>query len=123
MNKHHYHEQFTESFSSASYSKWDDDRARSSQEWKSDTEMYERSERPDESFWRATREIRPGFSHEETHQDGTGQSVVNEECLVTDRGDPISILKKGYGLNNSSMETMKQIRIVSRIKIIRESGE
>ena len=29
---HHYHEQFTESFSAASYSKWDDDRAWSSQE-------------------------------------------------------------------------------------------
>ena len=27
---HHYHEQFMESFSSASYSKWDDDRAWSS---------------------------------------------------------------------------------------------
>ena len=42
---HHYHEQFMESFSSASYSKWDDDRAWSSQEWKTDTEMYERSGR------------------------------------------------------------------------------
>ena len=31
---HHYHEQFMESFSSASYSKWDDDRAWSPQEWK-----------------------------------------------------------------------------------------
>ena len=27
---HHYHEQFMESFASASYSKWDDDRAWSS---------------------------------------------------------------------------------------------
>ena len=33
-----YHEQFLECFSSASYSKWDDDRAWSSQEWKTDTE-------------------------------------------------------------------------------------
>ena len=75
---HHYHEQFMESFSAASYSKWDDDRAWSSQEWKTDSEMYERSGRPDETSWRATREIRPGFSHEETHHDGTAQSVVNE---------------------------------------------
>ena len=67
-----------ESFSSASYSKWDDDRAWSSQEWKTDTEMYERSGRPDETSWRAPRETRPGFSHEETHHDGTAQSVVNE---------------------------------------------
>ena len=65
------------SFSSASYSKWDDDRAWSSQEWKTDTEMYERSGRPDET-WRATRETRLVFSHEETHHDGTAQSVVNE---------------------------------------------
>ena len=72
---YYYHEQFKESFSSASYSKWDDDRAWSSQEWKTDTEMYERSGRPDETSWRATREIRLGFSHEETHY---AQSVMNE---------------------------------------------
>ena len=66
---HYYHEQFMESFSSASYSKWDDERACSSQEW---------SGRPDETSWRTTREIRPGFSHEETLHDGTAQSVVNE---------------------------------------------
>ena len=75
---HYYHEQFMESFSSASYSKWDDDRAWSSQEWKTDTEMYERSGKPDETSWRATRETQPGFSHEETHHDGTAQSVMNE---------------------------------------------
>ena len=75
---YYYHEQFMESFSSASYSKWDDDHAWSSQEWKTDTEMYERSGRPDETYWRATRETQPGFSHEETHHDGTAQSVVNE---------------------------------------------
>ena len=67
-----------ESFSSASYSKWDDDRAWSSQEWKTDIEMYERSDRPDETSWRATRESQPGFSHEETQHDGIAQSVVNE---------------------------------------------
>ena len=43
---HYYHEQFMESFSSASYSKWDDDHAWSSQEWKTDSEMYERSGDP-----------------------------------------------------------------------------
>ena len=45
---------------------------------KTDTEMYERSGRADETSWRSTREIRPGFSHEETHHDGTAQSVVDE---------------------------------------------
>ena len=75
---HYYHDQFMESFSSASYPKWDDDRAWSSQEWKTDIEMHERSGRPAETSWRATRETRPGFSHEETHHDGTAQSVVDE---------------------------------------------
>ena len=51
---HYYHEQFMESFSSASYSKWDDDRAWSSQEWKTYLETYERSGRPDETSWRTT---------------------------------------------------------------------
>ena len=54
-----------ESFSSASYSKWDDDRAWSSQEWETDIETYERSGRPDEISWRLIRKIRPGYSHEE----------------------------------------------------------
>ena len=45
---HHYHEQFMESFSSASYSKWDDDRAWSSQEWKTEIKTYDRSGRPDD---------------------------------------------------------------------------
>ena len=68
-----------ESFSSASYSKLDDDLAWSSQEWKTDLEIYGRSGRPDETSWRTTREVRPGFSHEETLHDGTEQSLVNEE--------------------------------------------
>ena len=67
-----------ESFSSASYSILDDDHAWSSQEWKTYTKMYERPGRPDVTSWRATRESQPGFSHEETHHDGTAQSVVNE---------------------------------------------
>ena len=71
---YYYHEQFMESFSSASYSKWDDDHAWSSQEWKTDTEMCERSERPDVTCWGAKRESQPGFSHEETQHDGTAQS-------------------------------------------------
>ena len=76
--EYYYHEQFVESFSSASYSKWDDDHAWSSQEWKTDTEMCERSGRPDVTSWGATRESQPDVSHDETQQDGTAQSVVSE---------------------------------------------
>ena len=85
---HYYNEQFMESFSTASHSKWDDDRAWSSQEWKTDTEMYERSGRLDEIFWRIIRKIRLGFSHEETLHDGTAQSVRNEETLRDRSGRP-----------------------------------
>ena len=77
-----------ESFSSASCSKWNDDRAWSSQEWKIVTEMYERSGRPDEISWRATREIRLGFSHEGIFRDGTAQSVVKEVMLRDRQGRP-----------------------------------
>ena len=44
---HYYHEQFMESFSSASYSKWNDDRAWSSHELKTGIETYERSGQPE----------------------------------------------------------------------------
>ena len=74
---HHYHEQFMESFSSASYSKWDDDRAWSPQEWKTEIETYERSERLHKTSWKMIRKVRPG--HEEILLDGTAQSVRNEE--------------------------------------------
>ena len=38
---HYYHEQFMESFSAASYSKLDDDRAWSSQEWKAEATTHD----------------------------------------------------------------------------------
>ena len=76
---HHYHEQFMDSFSSASYSKWDDDRAWSSQEWKTEIKTYDRSGRPDKTCWRKVRKVRPG--HEEILLDGTAQSVRYGETL------------------------------------------
>ena len=75
---YYYHEQFMEKISSTNYSKWDDNHAGSSQEWKTDTEMCERPGRPDVTSWWATRESQPDFSHEETQHDGTAQSVMNE---------------------------------------------
>ena len=76
---HHYHEQFMESFSSASYSKLDDVRAWSSQEWKTETTTYDRSVRPDKISWRMVRKVQ--LVHEEILLDGTAQSVRNEETL------------------------------------------
>ena len=46
---HYFHEQFMESFSSTNYSKLDDDRAWSSQEWKTYATTYYRSGRPDKT--------------------------------------------------------------------------
>ena len=104
---HYYHEQFMESFSSASYSKLDDDRAWSSQEWKTETTTYDRSKRPDKTFWRVVRKVRPG--HEEILFEGTAQSVRNEEALRDRSADlMIPILKKRQDLKISSLETMKQ---------------
>ena len=84
-----YHEQSIESSSSASYSEWDNNHAWSSQEWKTDTAMCERSGRPDETSWRSTREPRPGFSHKETQHDGTARSIVNEAIRRDRPGRPV----------------------------------
>ena len=54
---HYYHEQLMESFSSTSYSKLDDDRAWSSQEWKTETTTYDRSGRPDKTSSRMVRKF------------------------------------------------------------------
>ena len=75
-----------DSFSSASYSKRDDDRAWSSQEWKTEIETYERSARPDKTSWKIIRTVGPG--HEEILLDGTAQSVRNEETLRERSGRP-----------------------------------
>ena len=83
---HYYHEQFMESFSSASYSKLDDDRAWSSQEWRTETTTYDRSGRPEKTSWRMVREVRPGY--EEILLDGTAQSVRNEETPRDRSGRP-----------------------------------
>ena len=90
-----------ESFFSASYSKWDDDRAWVSQEWKTEIKAYDRSGRPYKTSWRMARKVRPG--HEEILLDGS------KKHFVTHRGDlMISIPKKKQNLNNSSLETMNQ---------------
>ena len=76
---HHYHGQFMEGFSSISYSKLDDDRAGSSQEWKTETTTYDRSVRPNQISWRMVRKVRP--DHEEILLDATAQSVRNGETF------------------------------------------
>ena len=113
---HHYHEQFMECFSSASYSKWDDDRAWSSQEWKTEIKTYDRSGRPDKTCWTMVRKVRPG--HEEILLDGTAQSVRNEETLRdrSERPDDINsreeVRPQQFAIGND--ETELELSVESR---------
>ena len=86
---HHSLEQFMESFSSTSFSKLDDDRAWSSQEWKTETTTYDRSGRPDKISLRMVTKVR--LDHEEILLDGSAQSVRNGETLRDGSGRPDNI--------------------------------
>ena len=79
------HKQFIESSYSARYSRWDDDKAWSSQEWKADKSMDDRTGQPVVTSWAKTHESQSSFSHEKTKHvileeeephDRTGQPVV-----------------------------------------------
>ena len=73
------HKQFIESSYSARYSRWDDDKAWSSQEWKSDTSMCDRTGQPVVTFCGKTHESQSSFFHEKT------QHVICEEEEPHDR--------------------------------------
>ena len=90
-----YHEQSIESPLSARYSKWDDNQAWSSQEWKNGISMCERSRQPVVPSWGETRESQLSFFHEKTQHDGTAQSVVNEVILRDRPGQPLVIPRRG----------------------------
>ena len=87
----YYHEQSTESSFSAHYSKWDDNKAWSSQEWKADELMGDGTEQPVVTSWGTTHESQSSFFHEKTQRDGTAQSVVNEEKPHDRTGQPVVI--------------------------------
>ena len=86
---HYFNEQFMESFSSTNYSKLDDDRAWSSQEWKTVATTYDRSSRPDKTSCRMLRKVRP--DQEEILLDGTAQFVRYGETLRDSSGRPDNI--------------------------------
>ena len=85
------HEPFTESSFSARYSGWDDDKAWSSQEWKADELMGDRTGQPVVTSWGKTHESQSSFFHEKTQRDGTAQSVLNEEKPHDRTGQPVVI--------------------------------
>ena len=80
----HHHKQFVESSYSARYSGWDDDKAWSSQEWKADKLMDDRTEKPVVCSRARSHEFQSSFSRENKHvileeeenHDRTGKPVV-----------------------------------------------
>ena len=68
-----------ESFSSTDYSKLDNDRVCSSQEWRAEATTHDRSGQPDKTSWRLVQQVRP--DHEEILLDRTAQSVRYGETL------------------------------------------
>ena len=117
VSDNYYHEQF---------SKCDDDCAWSSQEWKTDTEMYERSGPPDETSWRMTRKIRLGFSDEVIRLDGTAQSVVNEVMPRDRPGRPDIDSQEGawpQQLVNGNDEAESKLSEKSRSFVIRVNDQ
>ena len=75
--------------SSTDYSKLDYDRARSSQEWKSEVTAHDRSGQPDETSWSMVQQVRP--HHGETLLDGAAQSARYGGILRDRWGQPDNI--------------------------------
>ena len=109
---------------SARYSKWDDNQAWSSQEWKTDTSMCERSGQPVVTSRGKTRESQSSSFHEETQHDGTAQSIVNEVILRDRPGQPVvDPSKRSKATAIFHWKRWNRIGIDSGIKIIRKQGE
>ena len=80
-HEHRHHHRFVESTHSASYSERDARKAWSSQEWKADKSMDDRTGQPVVTSWRETQESQSSFFHEKT------QHVIVEEEELHDRTD------------------------------------
>ena len=91
----YYHEHSAESSFSARYSKKDDDKAWSSQEWKPDTSMCDRTGQLVVTSWGKTHESQSSVIHEKTQYDGTSQSVVNEVEPRDRTAQPVVIPQRG----------------------------
>ena len=116
----YYYEHSTESSFSARYSKWDDDKAWSSQEWKADTSMCDRAGQIVVTSWGKIHESQLCFCHEKTVHDGTSQSVVKEVEPLDRTGQPDVIPQRGA---RPLQFVIGNVRIVSGIQIILKQGE
>ena len=102
-----HHHQFVESTRSASYSKWDewdDDKAWSSQEWKADELMDDRTVKPVVCPRARAHAFQSRFSCEHKHV------ILEEEKITIERGNPLFALNEAQEHSNSSLVTMKQNR-------------
>ena len=124
----HHHTQFVESSYSARYSGWDDDKAWSSQEWKTDDFMDDRTgtlvetaQHTDKiivdndkvnSYTEAESEMslesRPFTSSNHVSLLNTSTSSLKKEKFTIERGHPLFALNEEQGHSNSSLETTKQ---------------
>ena len=101
----YYHERSTESSFSARHSKWDDNKAWSSQEWKADPPMGDRTGQPVVASWGKAHESQSSFFHEKT-----AQSIVNEAKPRDRTGQPVVIPQRGarpqqFIIGNDETET------------------
>ena len=88
---------------SARYSRWDDDKAWSSQEWKADKSMDDRTVRPVVTSWGETHESQSSFFFMKT-----STLLWKRKNLMIERGNPLCTLKEKQGNSNSSLEMTKQ---------------
>ena len=86
----HHHKQVVESSYSARYSGWDDDKAWSSQEWKADKSMDDRTGQPVVTSWARTHEVQSSFSHEKTKH-----FILEEEETHDRKGQPVVCPQRG----------------------------
>ena len=110
----HHHKQFVESSYSARYSGWDDDKAWSSQEWKADELMDDRTGQPVVASWARTHEFQSSFSHEKTkhvilEEEETHDRTGHTRCLPSKRSNATAI---------HHWRRRSRIGIVVRIQII-----
>ena len=84
------HKQFVESSYSARYSRWDNDKVWSSQEWKADKSMDDRTETPVVCPRAKTHEFQSIFSHEKTKH-----VILGEEETHDRTGQPVVCPKRG----------------------------
>ena len=98
----YYHKQFTERSFSARYSRWDDDKAWSSQEWKADKSIDDKTGQP----------VVIGERHTSPEQVSLMRRpstlLLKRKNLMIERGNPLCTLKEKQGHSNSSLETTKQ---------------